>query len=334
MALPKQVQDQADAVAEWDRQQAEANKPPTAPAPTEPIAVVAPVVTEPVAPPAAPVEPPKPPVVDEEAAKWKHKYQTIQGMYNSHVPQLQNKVKQLGEDLEKALRDVEALKTATKPAVSGSPTSLVTPKDEEAFGKDLVDLARRIAVEQFAPVEERYQKQITELTKKLESSVQEVTTGSEQTAFQTFLDRLSIRLPSWQQIQETPECQEWLSSRVPGTDFSWDAALKDAAKRKDVEKALEVFSVFFQRYPQLDPNKKPAPAPAPAPSAELQRQVSPNKSGSAAPTAAPNRRFYTSREYEQESMRQMRLEQHGRTTEAKQIEAELNAALAEGRITN
>jgi hypothetical protein len=133
-------------------------------------------------------------------------------------------------------------------------------------------------------------------------------------------------------VQATAECQEWLGNRIPGTTVTWDMALKDAASRRDVKTVLEVFENFFSKHPTLNPSA-PAPEPAPAPAKqELQRQVAPSKSSASAPTAN-TKRTYTGAEYQVESNRLMRLMQKGALDEANRLEAELNAALVEGRVT-
>jgi hypothetical protein len=107
--------------------------------------------------------------------------------------------------------------------------------------------------------------------------------------------------------------------------------LKDAARRGSAQKAAEIFKQFLMAHPELDHNRQAA-AKART-SQELQRQVAPARSSAApAPTAAGQKRVYTSQEFENETLRVIRLSKQGKFDEAGRIEADLNAAMAEGRV--
>lgn len=331
MALPKQVQAQADALEQFERQVAEAQStaqpksnesPPTPPKDPEGSAPAP-------APAPAPADPPKP--ADDDSNTWRQRYLSLQGQYNSQVPALQQQVQTLTESVAQL---TQQLKTKEAPAPAPAPEAdLVTKKDVDAFGEDLVDLARRIAKEEFGKRESKYLKQIEALQGQLSEAkgqVGEVVESTAKSANERFFEALDDRLPGWDKVQATAECQEWLGTRIPGTTATWDMALKEAAGRRDVKTVMEVFDSFFAKHPTLNP-KAEAPAPAPA-KQELQRQVAPSKSTASAPTAN-TKRTYTGAEYQAESMRLMRLMQKGQAEEAGRLDAELNAALAEGRVT-
>jgi hypothetical protein len=329
MALPKQVQAQADALEQYERQVADARKAnepkPDDPPPDSP---KDPQGSAPAPAPApAPAESPKP--ADDDSNTWRQRYLSLQGQYNSQVPALQQQVQTLTESVSQLTQQLK-VKEAPPPAPEAD---LVTKKDVDAFGEDLVDLARRIAKEEFGKRETKYVERIEALQGQLaeaKGQVGEVVESTAKSANERFFEALDARLPGWDKVQATAECQEWLGARIPGTTVTWDMALKDAAGRRDVKTVLEVFENFFGKHPTLDPNAK-APAPAPA-KQELQRQVAPSKSSASTPTAN-TKRTYTGAEYQTESMRLMRLMQKGAADEAGRLEAELNAALAEGRVT-
>lgn len=331
MALPKQVQAQADALEQFEQQVAAAraanepkqDEPPDPPKDPEGSAPAP-------APAPAPTEAPKP--TDDDSSTWRQRYLSLQGQYNSQVPALQQQVQTLTESVAQL---TQQLKTKEAPAPASEPEAeLVTKKDVDAFGEDLVDLARRIAKEEFGKRESKYLKQIEALQGQLaeaKGQVGEVVESTAKSANERFFEALDARIPGWDTVQGTAECQEWLGTRIPGTTATWDMALKDAATRRDVKTVLEVFEVFFEKHPALNPNKPPAPAPSAA-KQELQRQVAPSKSSASTPTAN-TKRTYTGAEYQTESMRLLRLMQKGQAEEAGRLEAELNAALAEGRVT-
>lgn len=328
MPLPKQVQAQADALAAFEKQVQGEPKPteqPLTDPPKDPQDSVP-------APAPAPVDPPKP--ADDDSATWRQRYLSLQGQYNSQVPALQQQVQTLMESVGRLTDQLKAREAP--PPQPETPAELVTKKDVEAFGEDLVDLARRIATEEFGKRESKYIRQIEALQGQLaeaKGKVGEVVESTAKSAREVFFEKLDGRLPGWDEVQRTAECQQWLGTRIPGTTATWDAALKEAASRLDVKTVLEVFEVFFKAHPDLDPNK---PAPAPAPSTakqELQRQVAPSKSTATAPAAAQGKRVYTGAEYTAESNKLLRLMQQGKVDEVARLQAELDAALSEGRVT-
>lgn len=332
MALPKQVQKQADDLKKFEDQVAEANKPAE---PTD-----GQQTTEP-NPPAddvsntqakEPEVPAAPETKAEDAAVWEQRFKSLQGMYNSQVPTLQLQVKQLSEQLTTAIQALDEAKKA--PAKPADPQEvLVTNKDVETFGEDLVDLARRIAKEEFGKREQQYVAKIGSLEQQLVDAtgqVNQVTQAQSRSSAENFFDRLSTAVPNWESVQNTDECQQWLGMRVPGTELTWDDVLKDAASKHDLQRVVELFNTFFERYPKFNPK---APTPAKSNRAELERQVAPAKAKGNVATPQSSTRTYTGTEYQNESMRQVRLVQQGKYDEAVRLEAELNAALAEGRVT-
>jgi hypothetical protein len=319
--LPKQVQAQALAAEEFDNQVRAGNTPPTPeiPEPQEPPQPAA------ATPPASEPRPPQ-----DEAVVWKNRFQTLQGKYNAEVPQLHAQVRTLTESVQALTKKLEE-----QPAKStDKSTKLVTKEDVDAFGEDLVDMARRVAREEFGDREEAYQQKIAELKQELQQArgeVGQVVEDNAQQARVRFFKDLDAAVPKWSEVQQTQECQEWLASRMPGSRATWDQALKAAANDLDVETVAEIFGSFYEKHPALNP-KKPAAKPAAAAQKELQRQVTPSRAAST-PTQTAQKRTLSAREYEQESMRQMRLMQSGKWQEAQALEAELNLALAEGRVT-
>lgn len=250
-------------------------------------------------------------------------------MFNQQVPALQQELKEVKEELKKV---TEA--KATTPAEPAKPEGeLVTDQDVTAFGSDLIDVIRRGARDEIAKMSERYENTIKSLETKLAAATQSVTQVAQsqaESAQSQFFETLEARLPNWEGIQGSAECQNWLGSHAPGTKYSWNDVLVSAAERHDVNAVMEVFDEFFKLHPALRPGQKPKPAPRNQ--SELERQVTPQKSHASAPTPAASKRVYTSQDYASESMKVIRLMQQGKRAEADALEAELNAAITENRI--
>jgi hypothetical protein len=321
MALPKAIQKEADQVAalEASMQQAAPAQAPDTPEPAAPPAPADPPVST-----AEPAPTPVPPKADD--GQWEQKYRTLQGMFSRETQTLRDALRQSNERQNQLAAQVEQL---TKQPSKEPKTKLVTEKDAEAFGADLVDMARRVAREEFGEREQGYIDRISSLEQQLKTQVGEVRETQAQTSQNQFFSTLSAAIPGWEQLQNTEACQTWLASKVPGTNFLWNDVLVDAAERHDAGRAIEVFQAFAATQP------KQAPAPQPTArsnKAELSRQVTPAKSNATTPSTPAASRTYTAAEYEAESMKIVRLAKAGRVDEAAAIENELNAALIEGRL--
>jgi hypothetical protein len=320
MALPKAVQKQAEDVAAYDKaiEEAAAAAQPQQPEGEEPAPQPTLQVVEPPASTApAPATPPVEPRRDDG---WEQKYRTLQGMFAHETQQLRDALRQ-------ATERIDALQKQ-HPATPPEPKAkLVTEKDAEAFGADLVDMARRVAREEFGDREEAYIERINTLTAQLTQQVGQVRETQQATSRDSFFGNLAAAFPNWEAVQASEACQKWLGSKVPGANFLWNDVLVDAAEKLDAARAIEVFTAFTATQPR-------APQPAPAAAgrrSELSRQVTPAKSGG--PASVPSeKRTYTAKEYEAESMQIVRLMKAGRHDEATVIENELNAALLEGRL--
>lgn len=335
MGLPAQIQQQLDAAEALQKQ---LTQPPVAEvADGTPAANDSP---EPKEDPqsAAPATPPAPPAEPktDELAQLEQRYKSLQGMWQSANARLQKAEAQnaeLTEKLENAIKRLESVDPA-KPAEQT--TSLVTDKDAEAFGTDLIDLARRVAKEQFGEERKQLLGTIEDLKQRLVAQDEKLGTVAQtqaESAQDRFYTELDNKLATWEKIQALPECQQWLQSRVPGTRYTWNQALISAAQEFDSARALEVFETFLTLNPKLDPRKAaPAPVPQQSNKAELQRQVAPSKS--AAATATPTgKKVYSAADFNAEMNKVIALGKARQYDDATALENELNAALAEGRVT-
>lgn len=333
MGLPAQIQRQLDAADEIHKQVYEA--PPAQPAENDEAAPPPEAAGQPgseTPAPAAPAAEPK----HDEYAQLEQRYRSLQGMWQSATARL-TKAEEANTELLKKLEEaLKKLEAAPAPAPSAaSKSQLVTDQDAEAFGTDLIDLARRVAKEQFSEREQALMGQIEELKQRLTTQDQRLGTVAQTqvaTAQERFYAALDSSLAQWEQIQATPECQEWLKSRVPGTRTTWNDALLAAADEHDAARAMEVFNTFLALHPKLDPRKSKETPPEPSRNEQLQRQVAPAKSGNASAPPA-GKKVYSAAEWGSEMDRVVRMNKARQYDDATALENELNAALAEGRVT-
>jgi hypothetical protein len=311
--LPRVIQaqlDQAEALQAQDQAAREAAQarpavvdiadlivpePPKAP---EPPAAVTPQA------PAAPVQPAPPP-----PDPYEQRYKTLQGKYNAEVPALREQVQQLADQL-RAVQEARSAQTPTQPQP-------VEPKDLENFGADLVDFVNRVAAMKAAEAVQPLHQRFAGLDERVQGVAKE-TVESKEAQFYATLNHLA---PDWTQINERPDWLEWLGQVDPVYGLPRQAALDHAIKQLNAERVVRVINAFKAQLP-----------PPPKPPESLQNQVAPEPVGTgAAPPVAQKpilaeaavQRFY--KDLAQGKYR-------GREAEAKALEAQIDAAVAEGRV--
>lgn len=320
MALPRAVQQQ---VEEAERIEAQLANPASEPAPEPPQAPE----TEPkqdgqaqnegVITQEAVVEPPAEP----KAPDWKHKFESLQGKYNAEVPRLHAQLRDMGQQLQTLQAKLEQV--ATQPPPQAPQTPLVTDSDREAFGPDLVDLIERVTASkaaEFAAEKAALEQKIAKLEGQL-STVSERQGVSDQDRFWA---TLAAQVPDWAEINQNEAFLAWLNEVDPVYGLPRQAALDSAGANLDAVRAAAVFNAFKAL--------QAPPKPAAKPANDLQRQVAPTRSRaqSAPADAGQEKQIYTAAQIEHFYDQWRR--GHISDEDAVRIDADINAAVAEGRI--
>lgn len=328
MGLPAQIQrqiDEAEALQASLAAQSQVVEPAAAPAANEPIAQAPAPAPEATAPDTPAAHEGK-----DEFQLLEQRYKSLQGMWQSAESRLRHSQAQVAELTERFDEMSRKLEKSQAPEAS---SPLVTDKDTEAFGSDLIDLARRISREEFGREREQLHTQISRLEQQLTAASQQVgdvVNTQVANAQERFYATLDSALPNWEALQATAEGQQWLATRIPGTAATWNDSLQDAGRKFDANRALEVFEALLASQPQLSERKKKAPSPSSNP--ELQRQVAPSKASSAS-QAPDSKKLYTARDYQGAMEQVVRFNKERRYDDAAALENELGVALAEGRVT-
>lgn len=319
--------------------------PPAAPEPAiEP--AIAPVdppaapVTAAVTPPVDPANPPvDPPATPEEDQTWKQRYHSMKGRYDqsmSTIQGMQDQMRQMGDEIV-ALQSTLANsgRVAVTPQGRTVP-KLITDKDREMYGEELLDTVQRAAMEAVAP-------QISALEQENQQLKRDVgrqrTTGVHHTLDQS--------VPNWRDINRSPRFRQWLSL----TDLlsgSVRGKLLDAAfKAADAPRVVAFFQGFvndeaatgsteFAVVPPA-PAQPPAPAPVPRqPAVALQALAAPGRARPAAQdTGRPAEKPVFTRSQIAGFYADVRKGVYaGRETEKSALETAIFAAQNEGRIRN
>ena len=319
MALPKQVEAQLKALEEIEKQLTQPVEPP-ADAPQDPPADPAPA--EPTDPkpadpdpkPADPKPAPTEPVADE---KWEHKYKTLKGMYDAEVPRLHAELRELKAQMDQLRRAADKPAEPTKPA---QPTKLVTDEDVAAFGSDLIEVQRKVARE----VAEEFRAELDALKAENATLREQVTTTDNKVVETTFDTRLHRLVPDFADVNADPKWIEWLNEFDPIIRGPRKLMAQDAFNRGDAEAVADYVKLFKQSIAPVEPAKDKAD--------ELQRQIQPTRTASTS-TPLPKGKTYSTADIDKLFKRVADLGNKGQIDEARKLEAEIDAAYMEGRVT-
>lgn len=326
MAIPQAIQQQIE--------QAEALQAEVYPVEVAPVQAAEPVTpAEPVAEPpsnvvelprqAEPVQQAEPkPEASEDAAYWKQRFSTLQGKFNAEVPLLHQQLKEQGSQLHQLM---EKLTEKDKPAELQE--ELVTSKDTEDYGADLIDMTRRVATEVVRKVITQEMAKFRQELGAVQDQVGQVGEQVAMTASDRFWAGVMTLVPDWKAVDTNPQWVAWLDTKPKFARRTYRELATEAIESGDAETIANLVEVW--RGPQ-----QAAPTPIPVPQvsqaqAELQRQVAPSTSRASSSTPAPGR-IWSGAEYT-EAMDVRNPKRYGQA-KADQMEAEANLAHAEGRV--
>lgn len=313
MALPRQVEAQLRELEALEKQLAEGQNP--APTPAEPPQDPQPAPAEP-----KPVEPtptPTEPVVTDE--KWEQKYKTLKGMYDAEVPRLHADLRDLKAQVDNLRKAAE-----TKPAEQAKPVTaekLVTDADVEAFGSDLIEVQRKVARE----VAAEFRGELDAMRAENDKLREQLTSTGTQVSEASFEQRLYRMVPDFEAVNADPKWIAWLNEVDPLLRAPRASVAQQAFNRGDAEGVAHYVSLFKQSNKLVEPTADKT--------TELELQIQPNRGASSTPPTSQKGKVYTNADIEKMFRKATDLGVKGRTDEAKKLEAEIDAAYMEGRVT-
>lgn len=271
VVIPQSIRDAAArADAFYAKPAAAAPDAPEPQTPADPPAQPDPAL---VAPPAQPDPPPvaDPPVAPEEKS-WEHKYNSMKGRFDASQRTIGGMQEQLTE-LGNELMQTQALIGRGPAPVAPTPERLLTAQDEENYGSELIDLAKRAAKEAVAPQLATLQADNADLAKRLARA-----TGV------TLAQSLDQSVPTWREINKNPRFKTWLHSRDVYSGVVRGELLDKARRAADAPRVASFFKGFLQEEAATG-NAEPTPQPEP-PAPPVPRQAAVPLASLAAPGRA------------------------------------------------
>lgn len=308
------------------------------PRPAAPPAAPGPATWTPPVQPPAPAPQPPPAQPPAQPVDWEQRFATLQGKYNAEVVPARDRAR----DAETRLADIERrfqeLQLQQMPAGRPAPTVVeIPPEDIEAYGQELPDAARRWARAEVAPEMAAMRQEIAQLRGTSQSSALE-------RAQERVKAALSAWKPDWESINTDPEFHEWLRQPDPFSGLPRQGLMGQAYNAGDSNRTLNFFRAFIYdtgKYGETTEHtaaRPSAPAQPHTPAApggagpSLQDLAAPGRGRPASPGAPNEKRTWSAKQIEAFYSDSSRGRFKGREAEYARLEADLNAAMLEGRI--
>lgn len=171
----------------------------------------------------------------------------------------------------------EQLNAATAAPARATPSSLVTDKEKEDFGVEMLDVVGRRALEVITPEVAELRQQVADMAKQLQGTGQKV----EKDARERLMSSLAQAVPNWEDVNFSKEFKSWLALPDVYSGVIRQKLLNTAFEQNNAPQVIAFFKGFLSEEAAMDPLTPPTPA-SPAP----QQPTKPTLESFAAPGRA------------------------------------------------
>ena len=277
-------------------------------------------------------EPPAPPAPADENS-WEHKFKSLQGRFNP-IQQLNNQLTERVRALEDMVEELSREKPAASAAQPPAPATveLLTPKEIEEYGPDMIDVIRRAAREMATREVQTVQAQMQELQRRLDGTESTVVRSSKA----SMLAALDQQMPEWREVNLMPEFKSWLALPDPYFGAIRHNALTEAFEKCETNRVLAFFKGFVSELAATTPvstetGQQPAATPPAKPS--LESLAAPGRARATAGATPPGeKQIITTADINAFYAAHRRGDYRGREDEFRRLEQELFQAQREGRV--
>lgn len=188
---------------------------------------------------------------DEDAAYWRHRFQVLQGKYNSEISALREENQKLKEQTSKP---VESKAQDVASAIEG-----LSEQEIEDFGPDLIELIKKVSGQSNREVE---------AVKQELNQIKEANRQDAEARFWTDLERLA---PKFREINADPKFHAYLAEFDSQTGEQRQQKLIKAQQMFDAYSVAQLFNIFTQ-------NTTAASQPRSIPEEKIQPSISRSES--------------------------------------------------------
>lgn len=239
--------------------------------------------------------------------------------------------------LERMVRELQQQQHPQVPETPATPPArLVTQEEENDYGKELLDVVGRRAMDSVQPVLDALRGEVASL----KGQLAQVGRTAQAAVTTDLLGELTRRVPTWQTQNTNPEFLAWLALPDPYSGVERQKLLLHAFDGQDVDRVVRFFQGYLDEAAATGAAPQPAPASVPGTPANgrvpLEKFAAPGKASPAASTTPPgsqNKPIYKRSEVTSFYTGKAGGAWRGREAEAAAIEADIFRAQHEGRVT-
>ena len=166
---------------------------------------------------------------NRDALYWQHRFQVLQGKYNAEIPALRDEIRNLKQQLEQQPPSDKASE------IADTISSQLTDDELEMLGPELVQVIQKL-------VGKGGNSEVEQLKQEVNSLKQ----SEKEHAEAEFWAVINTRIPDWQQLQSTPEAQQWLAAHDAMTGTSRNHLLQQAQQNLNAYQVVEIFNQLRQ----------------------------------------------------------------------------------------
>lgn len=218
-------------------------------------------------------EPKKESVVSD----FEQKYKVLEGKYNAEVPRMAQENRSLKEELDSLKLQVANLHNKPEEP-KAEVTPLITEKDREQFGDDLIEVMKRASREVMS---ERQESSDVQNLKDELSNLRKQQSNSQELQF---YEKLSTLFPDWRLKNEDAGFLKWLDEIDSFSGRTRQSLLNEASGNFDAPRVANFFNSYFGQMQPEPSTSKPS----------LEDQVTPKTTGRT--TVPPAKKYYTNRD--------------------------------------
>jgi hypothetical protein len=267
-------------------------------------------------------------------SEWARRYNSMHGRWQASERSraaMEQTMGELGQELVRT-QNLLAAQAQTQPSNVRSQSSnknLITEEDISSYGTDLIDMARRVAMDTVGPEIEALRAENARLTSRVQST-------SKRELFAT----LDQRMPTWRQVNTDPRFIAWLNLPNVYTGKVRKTMLNDAVNGAQAPQVLQMFKDFLAEaqatghVPQNPPIEQQQDAPPHKPAVDLATLAAPGKARPAQGDAQvpADKPIYSHAQIANYYSEKRRGLWANRIAEWNQLEADFIAAGREGRV--
>ena len=267
----------------------------------------------------------------DEEETYEQRWRSLQGKYNAELPRLQADNRGLTTRVQQLEQLISSL--STQPAKEQpAPAQLITEQDVEDYG-DSIDVMRRVFREEMsskdaelAELRQMLQQVQTNVVPQVQQLAHNQTVSSEQ----RFWADLQLAVPDWQEVNAGEGFQSWLLETDPLTGVQRQTYLDDAQRVMDASRVVNFFNTWKGQNgaPEARTTRQTQAA------TELERQVSPGKGRSGGAKSQGEPQNYSTDDIRAFFADVQKGKYKGKEAERDRIERDIFAAQREGRIVN